>query len=109
MRQSSGRAAVFVEERHEDGLVVMKGLDPRPIQAVWNHSPDGFEWGYFGSGPAQLALAILYDVYVRREMGTKQAAEVALEYHHEFKDQYVAKFKPEGFRLPISAIALLSF
>ena len=23
-----------------------------------NHSPDGFEWGYLGSGPAQLALAI---------------------------------------------------
>jgi hypothetical protein len=24
-----------------------------------NHSPTGFEWGYCGSGPAQLALAIL--------------------------------------------------
>lgn len=24
-----------------------------------NHSPTGFEWGYGGSGPAQLALAIL--------------------------------------------------
>lgn len=26
-----------------------------------NHSPDGFEWGYGGSGPAQLALAVLCD------------------------------------------------
>src|SRR5262245_11238444 len=26
-----------------------------------NHSPTGFEWGYAGSGPAQLALAILVD------------------------------------------------
>jgi hypothetical protein len=26
---------------------------------VWSHSPEGFEWGYEGSGPAQLALAIL--------------------------------------------------
>ena len=25
------------------------------------HSPDGFEWGYGGSGPAQLALALLAD------------------------------------------------
>ena len=25
------------------------------------HSPSGFEWGYLGSGPAQLALAILCD------------------------------------------------
>lgn len=24
-----------------------------------NHSPTGFDWGYCGSGPAQLALAIL--------------------------------------------------
>jgi len=28
---------------------------------LWNHSPDGFEWGYGGSGPAQLALAIYQD------------------------------------------------
>ena len=26
-----------------------------------NHSPDGFEWGYLGSGPSQLAFAILFD------------------------------------------------
>lgn len=28
---------------------------------IYNHSPTGFEWGYSGSGPAQLALAILAD------------------------------------------------
>ena len=32
-------------------------LDPRYDLA--NHSPDGFAWGYLGSGPAQLALALL--------------------------------------------------
>jgi Family of unknown function (DUF6166) len=26
-----------------------------------NHSPTGFEWGYGGSGPAQLALALCAD------------------------------------------------
>lgn len=36
-------------------------LDPAPSQKVRNHSPDGFEFGYAGSGPAQLALAILLD------------------------------------------------
>lgn len=25
-----------------------------------NHSPDGFSWGYAGSGPHQLGFAILY-------------------------------------------------
>lgn len=34
-------------------------LLPGESQKVYNHSPDGFNWGYHGSGPAQLALAIL--------------------------------------------------
>lgn len=34
-------------------------LDPAPSQELCNHSPDGFSWGYSGSGPAQLALALL--------------------------------------------------
>jgi len=35
-----------------------KWLPPGPSQDIYNHSPDGFNWGYGGSGPAQLALAI---------------------------------------------------
>ena len=34
-------------------------FDTAPSLAIRNHSPDGFSWGYAGSGPAQLALAIL--------------------------------------------------
>lgn len=34
-------------------------LDPRLDLA--NHSPDGFQWGYAGSGPTQLALALVAD------------------------------------------------
>lgn len=36
----------------------------RPLRLrldIRNHSPDGFEWGYGGSGPAQLALALVAD------------------------------------------------
>ena len=29
---------------------------------IADHSPDGFQWGYSGSGPAQLAAAILYEI-----------------------------------------------
>jgi hypothetical protein len=45
----------------EDREVFLDGkwLDPRPSQKHYNHSPDGFNWGYGGSGPAQLALAIV--------------------------------------------------
>lgn len=34
-------------------------LSPQNSQNLINHSPDGFEWGYPGLGPSQLALAIL--------------------------------------------------
>jgi len=40
-------------------LVDGKRLNPR--HDLRNHSPDGFQWGYGGSGPSQLALAILAD------------------------------------------------
>jgi len=39
-----------------------KELSPEKSQAVQNYSPDGFAWGYGGSGPAQLALAICLEI-----------------------------------------------
>lgn len=32
-------------------------------QKIKNHSPDGFSWGYGGSGPSQLALAVCLKLY----------------------------------------------
>ncbi len=46
---------------------------------VMRHSPTGFEWGYSGSGPAQLALAILVDA-----LG-KDQKDRALRLHQGFK------------------------
>ena len=37
-------------------------LDPKKSQAISNHSPDGFSWGYGGSGPAQLAMSIMIEL-----------------------------------------------
>jgi Family of unknown function (DUF6166) len=48
-------AAVIVEEDGE-----FRALDPR--HDLRCHSPTGYEWGYSGSGPAQLALALAADV-----------------------------------------------
>lgn len=47
-----------IVERHVPGQVP-EPLDPR--HHVSNHSPTGFEWGYVGSGPHQLALALCCD------------------------------------------------
>ena len=56
-------------------------LDPERSQRLQNHSPDGFDWGYDGGKPAQLALAILLDV-------TDDAA-IALAHYQAFKDAKV--------------------
>jgi hypothetical protein len=53
----------------EEGCEAYVQLDdgktyPLPLYAqIRNHSPSGFEFGYNGSGPAQLALAILADLF----------------------------------------------
>jgi hypothetical protein len=39
----------------------IKEITPDRSLKYRNHSPDGFAWGYGGSGPAQLALAILLE------------------------------------------------
>ena len=59
-------------------------LDPGPSQKLFNHSPDGFNWSYAGSGPAQLALAILLD-----HTGDK---EIAVAMHQRFKFAFVARW-----------------
>ncbi len=46
-------------------VVALTSTSTRPLDPrldVRNHSPSGFEWGYGGSGPAQLALALCIDV-----------------------------------------------
>lgn len=50
---------------------------------VVNHSPTGFCWGYCGSGPAQLALAIMLEHFG----GDKQAA---LSMYQDFKFKVIA-------------------
>lgn len=65
-----------------------KRLSPRTSQALRNHSPDGFSWGFHGSGPAQLALALLLDV-----TGDPVVAE---HWHQRFKADVVAEWPQDG-------------
>jgi hypothetical protein len=59
-----------------------KELLPEKSQRVYNHSPNGFNWGYGGSGPAQLALAILLEF---TDIGQ------AMTLHQEFKWKVITK------------------
>lgn len=54
-------AVGLVEEavEGEPTAITWRALPPRHDLA--NHSPDGFNWGYGGSAPAQLALALAVD------------------------------------------------
>lgn len=76
-------------------------LDPRPSQQLRNHSPDGFEWGYAGSGPAQLALAILLD-YTGDEA-------LALSRYQEFKSAIIAALPQEAAHWEIDAEQIAQF
>lgn len=64
---------------------------------VIHHSPSGWEYGYGGSGPADLALSICH--YYAREMGMEGGTEIQLfegttshfvwSIHQEFKRHFI--------------------
>jgi hypothetical protein len=77
MKQYAGR---------REGYAVIVTVDGHPLNPrldLWNHSPTGFEWGYAGSGPAQLALAILADHCA--------SDTEAFNYHHRLKWAVIAE------------------
>ena len=61
-----------------------------------NHSPNGFEWGYAGSGPSQLALAICADVF-------RDDAR-AVRIYHSVKDMLIAPIKSDEGTLTESEV-----
>lgn len=89
----------YVGERTADGCEVLvldrhavgggSPLDPR--FDLRNHSPTGFEFGYAGSGPAQLSLALLADA-----LGDD---ERALRQYQSFKFKEVARWDGDSFAI----------
>ena len=71
-----------------------KELLPGRSQKIVNHSPDGFNWGYGGSGPAQLALAILLRCLSKRE---------ALSRYQQFKWDVIAKLPQSDFEIEVDS------
>jgi len=68
-------------------------LDPHTD--LVNHSPTGLEWGYGGSGPAQLALALLADQY---------ADPVVLDHYQDFKNDVVAPLDGDEWALDTATV-----
>lgn len=84
----------------KDDIVLTRdadGLATANVEHKWKaHSPCGFEFGYGGSGPADLALNILLKFGVSRER--------AWTLHQDFKWHFVAKIPAQGGRISATDI-----
>ncbi|WP_058827163.1 DUF6166 domain-containing protein [Haloferax sp. Q22] len=95
-RASGNADVVYVGYRRRGRTIVEKQPDQEQLTLdrsleLANHSPSGFSWGYAGSGPAQLALALLLDY--------TDDKDVALEEYMEFKTKVVSQLEctePDG-------------
>ena len=87
-------------ERDDAGVLYVliddRALSPRRSQRVWNHSPTGFNVGYAGSGPAQLALAILLEAGLSNER--------ACQLHQAFKFEFLVNAHAP-FNLSVDVVA----
>ncbi len=71
--------------------VTVDGKSLNPRNDLCNHSPTGFNWGYGGSGPAQLALAILV-----REF---HDVDFALEHYQDFKWKVISMIQSSEWEM----------
>ncbi len=84
-----GRCLVTVDAGDGERVLPM----PELLRGEGRHSPDGFQWGYGGSGPAELARAILIQVFPDDVMVRHPRV------YQEFKFDVVARLDREGFVL----------
>src|SRR5262249_20719564 len=89
----------YVGERTPEGCEVdvidtaspTGGYPLPPRHDLRNHSPDGFNWGYAGSGPAQLALALLADA-----LGDDEKAQ---RHYQDFKFKVIGRLADDKWEL----------
>lgn len=110
-RRNAARPPVFLEEsedktmkkwsyeaKREGGAVIATvnietnegGIEKFPLHHFARHSPSGFEFGYGGSGPADLAYSILVHWFLSYKFSLEEAKEEAAAHHQEFKRDFIA-------------------
>lgn len=85
-----------------EGGVVMTNV---PHRVVW-HSPSGFEWGYSGSGPADLALNAVEAALVelgftgpREKCFDGDAFTASVRLHQAFKAAFISGIEHAGGKI----------
>lgn len=73
---------------HHIKIVYGNGDTTYLLHRIVLHSPTGFSWGYGGSGPADLALNMLYDYFLRTKRHRAKGDALAL--HQTFKWAFIA-------------------
>jgi len=104
----------YTASRSPQGLtVIVERTDGStyPLPHVSFHSPTGFECGYGGSRPADLAFSILADHCGETSRATprlireRSNALRCWKYHQAFKWAFVAPAPREGFSITSNVIA----
>lgn len=90
--------SVMVQAKDDGGRIRSYQLPPR--YDLRNHSPDGFRWGYGGSGPAQLALALCADA--------TGDDNIASAIYQDFKEAVIAKLDGDK-PFEISQLTIVDF
>jgi len=82
---------------HRSAMDTQIWINDSPIVyhfAFCNHSPDGGNWGYNGSGPAQLAFEILYAYFsMTTPFSQQKIIELTQRYYQRFKELYLAPIR----------------
>ena len=86
LRTPDGCQVAVLDDSNPDGGYLLP-----PRYDLRNHSPDGFSWGYAGSGPSQLSLALLADA-----LGDD---DLALRHYQQFKLKAIGRIEGDKFEL----------
>ena len=107
MEEKEQPSYIYKAERKNGNPVVfvIDGANKKRLPHIPIHSPVGLEWGFQGSGPADLSLSILAHhfgeskkqviVYYNRPLGDEKTKSKAVEYHQEFKRRVIANWPRE--------------
>lgn len=101
----NGRCIVVVEIIDDDGTITRT----YPLCHFNRHSPSGFEWGYSGSGPADLARAIMIDYLAYADdpaglMPLDRVQVLADEYYMAFKFEVVSGLPRDEWRMSANLV-----